>query len=578
VLAGHTNIMLIEKPTTQHTDKEGPSKMSLVNIIEDGRAVRIDFTAAMTDADGTVRVDLSHLSDFQLIPKRNYAKASVAEVIASTIGDFSMVYVPNKELQTEDEEPTGHWEASELLMGYLAIQNGINAGEWMREQEVPESEVDLEEAIEVEIGEDDDEVEIDITISEVEPLPLVADDEAFVNAVMTEIMCPWTVEVLSDHVESTYSLDLNAKTVEAKRVNSELQFTDEHAKIILKTSLGIRLVIPVLTQWMYIQGQRRNENLLFDVYSRIFDLFSPEGIDAKTKIFKLTESNIYSTRYSDRVIWTYLKNLGLLDTVVARRVYKRLIIDVLPKIDPGQNVIKYLISVIRYQVKYQFRQDFPISFKPVDMMKTDSDGMTEFDKIENSLLRVDEGKAILNRLAIKDEIKRIKKAMGFDIDREELEYYHQSIKVNRLQTNLVFLFFARHVQSYHNLYNITRREYVLLCVLMKKWLEVNGYELLPQVVVAVPQGITERKTINRKEFLLKLTESKSFKRIHEKKYKHSVQNLVDSNIIMKIMATIKGNTLYVTPDFGETIPDEPQEIDVNLEQLASEVLSLVEIV
>jgi hypothetical protein len=531
----------------------------LVTIIEDGKQLQINFNEALTTLG---RVDLSAMSIFSLVAKRNYAKPEVAAMIAGTVNDL---------LNASD---------GRLAYGYLAVQQGIMSGQWSKHMTWEE----------LGTGEGEGPAYYDDGRPVMRPV-----DGAFIEFAIAELLSPEITALIGASVESSYTLDLNAKTVEAKRVNSELQFTDAHAKLILKASLAIRVLIPAMTQYMSVNGQKKNENMLFDAYNLAFRLFdpavaaagvegaeAPEEIDALAKIFKLTESNVFATRYSDKVIWSYLKNVGLDVLIVTRRVNKKIIVDVIPKIDHERNLIKFLIGVIRNQVKFQFKQDFPVSFKPVDMMRADNEGMTEFDKIEASLIRIDEGQAVINRLSVSEQIAAVSDAIGVRVGEHELDHYMQNMQVNTLQTNIVFLFFAKHAGGYHNLYNCCRSEYVTLCVLMKKWLEAKEFKILPQYVVATPQlPLAERKGVARKDFTAKLMASGAWKRIHERMMRHTAQNLADSQYIMRTIATMHATTFFRLPGMGEETAlegIEPEVIDVRIEDLASEMLQFFELV
>jgi hypothetical protein len=512
----------------------------LVTVSTDGKVLTINFNEALRSMG---RVDLSSVSDFNLVSKRNYARPGVSDEVAKSLQMF-LSRCPG------------------MAIRYLSVQQGIMTGQWVRvvtEEEAAASATSRRRETEV-LREGDQ----------------LTDDKAFIDSIIDQIFTDEVTKAISDHTEATYDLDLNGKTAEAKRINSELQFTDEHAKIILKASAGIKVAIPALTQYMWAYDQKKNDNLLYDAYARIFGIFSLEGYDSLTKIFKLTESNIYSTRYSNRVIWSYLRNLAIDTSITTRKVCKKIVVDIICKIRPEENLIKYLISVIRNQVKYQFQQDFPVSYKPVDMMKTDSEGLSEFDKIEASLIRLDEGRAVINRLAIKDEIRRAEKAIGIEISEEEMAYWQSTLEVNKLQTNILFLFFAKHVGSFQNLYNCNREEYVRMTVLAKKWMEREGYHCLPQLLVAVPEQLTEKRAINKKEFVGKLISSRSFVRIHERKYRFAEQNLGDSGILTKFIATLHGNVFYKTCEFGEPSGDDTEVLEFRVEDVASEFLLFVE--
>jgi hypothetical protein len=455
--------------------------------------------------------DLEHLHEFSLAPKRNFA--NIADSIKEILG-----YVIGR--------------SESVLYGFLHLQNRLQ--------------------------------DEDVILSE----------EEVADLVMSEIVNDDARAIIDEHIESTYSVNLDEMTKTTKKVNEELQFTDMHARIILKASMAMRLSIPALTQYLHVYQLGKSENLFFNVFSRIMDAFTPEGYDAKAKIMKLTGSILSSTRYSDKVLWAYLKNMALDIQTLHREFFKKLLVNVLPKLKVDQNVVPYLHVTIKNQIDFLFRSKFAVSYKSVNMMESDSEGLTEFDKFESQMAMVDEGMSVISKDSISEEIENTARAIGTTLTVQELEYFRERIVINKTQTNLVFTFFSKFVGDYFDLYNCSKDEYVALCVLTRKWLQKNGYRYLWQYVTGIPDELRERKTINKKEFMDRLLSSRQYKSLFDQQYKHTVSNIVDSGVILKTIATLKANKFYNIPDMEEG-SDVMAEIDPKIEDLSAEFLNFV---
>jgi hypothetical protein len=458
--------------------------------------------------------DISHLNDFSLAIKRNFVNAS--EQIVEALN-----YLFDN--------------SSEIAAGYLQIQH------FMRKYKKDYTQ------------------------------------EEFENDIHEQVFTQEVVDVISNYVEESYTVNLDEETRKARNANEELQFTDHHAKIILKVSMASKAVIPLITEYLSYRDEKKNEDLFFVIFSKLYHIFEGEDVDIMNKIFKLIDSRIIATRYSDKIIWSYLKNLSLDSNVLTRQFYRKVIINIVPKLMNNTNIVSYLHVVLKNLIKYQFTINFPISYKPLNLNQTDSEGLSDFDKLEVNMIRIDEGINIINKLTIKREIRNLMKKFNIVVSKEEFEYYKEKIVINKLQTNLLFLFFSKYMGSYNNNYNANFDEYIMMCIIMRRWLKENNFPVLYKYITAQPEKYIERKSINKKQFLGKLMSSRKYKNLLNGKYGFVIQNLVDSGVIIKIIATLKTNKFYNVPDYEEHLLGYTEEpLDEKIEDISDEFLSLIE--
>jgi hypothetical protein len=382
--------------------------------------------------------------------------------------------------------------------------------------------------------------------------------------------------VIDNFVESTYDVGLDQQMKGARNPNEELQFTDQHAKVAHKSAMAMRILIPIISEFLEVHDIRRNENLLYTIFQPLFDLFQSEGVDVETKIFKLVESRVVTTRYSDRVIWAQLRNVATDTVVLTRLLFKRIIIQILPKLEHNRSVISFLHSVIRNYILYEFRTPFRLQYKPYNLNVRDGDGLSEFDKLEVSTVKVDEGLSLINRLTVRREIRCLLEEFGIVVGEPEVEYYEGALQINRLQTGLMSLFYAKHLGSCSSIYNATRKEYIILCIVMRRWLEENEFPVLAKYLTAAPEKYVEKKLVNKRQYLQRLYSSKRYKYLVNRKYHFVINNLVDGCVIERLIATLKMNTFYEVPDYGEDAPEEPAVIDERIEDITDEVLNFIE--
>ena len=407
------------------------------------------------------------------------------------------------------------------------------------------------------------------------------DEEDIINDIFTDLLNQTVLNEIDNYVETNYSVNLDGDSNRSKTVNEELQFTDEHAKIILKASRAMKLLIPVMSDFVDITGNSKSDNFFLDVFTRLFDLFIDREINITNKLYKLIDSRIVQTQYSDKVMWSYLKNMAIDTHILTRNFYKKVIVNILPKLEPDKSIVSYLHAVIKNFITYQFRVNYKLSFKPMNLNQTDSEGLTDFDKLEVNMIRIDEGKSIINKLSITTQIRNLIDVFEMELSQDEIDYYKEFVHINKVQTNLLFLFFARYMGSYNTIYGCSHDEYIVLLIMMRKWLIENNFPVLAEYLTAIPEKLNEKKSINKNKFLKRLMESKKYKYLYEGKYKFILSNLVDSGVIIKTISNLKSNKFHCLPTYEESIDMEVvelHEIEKKIEEISDEVLSLIELI
>ena len=188
------------------------------------------------------------------------------------------------------------------------------------------------------------------------------------------------VSMIGEIVDQAYdSENIDINTGHGGKNNEELQFTNEHARVILRWSYACVAAAPIITTFMDerdIQA-RDSMNVIIGVFGALLRRFEPEGgnTDILAKIRKLVESRVLQTRYSDKVMWNYLRNVATDPYIFIDRLLRKFIAEGIPKLEQGTNVIKFFHTFLKNQIKFQFTAKFPISFKPVRPDVMDPDGV-----------------------------------------------------------------------------------------------------------------------------------------------------------------------------------------------------------
>lgn len=408
-------------------------------------------------------------------------------------------------------------------------------------------------------------------------------EENFINDITVLLIKEAVIKYIDKYIEDSYTIELDKITSNNRTtINKELQFTDDHAKVTLKASMLMKYVIPIITTYISFHPVKSVDDLLYNIFSSFFKYFKSGEINILNKIFKLIESRITATRYSDQVIWSYLKNVSITNDNLTRIFNKKIISNVIPKIQNNKNVISFLHVVIKNLIMYQFTYNFAISYKPLNLNKTDSEGLSDFDKLEINMVRADESYDIINSLTIEKEIKFLLKKYDLKIGKSELEYYKSTIYVNKVQTNFLFLFFSKYTRNYRLLYNCNYTIYVKLLILFKKWLEKYGFVTLAKYITAVPEKITEKKTFNKRQILAKVLDFNKYEHLLKKKYPYIQDIIIGKSIIIKLIINLKYNKFFEIPTYAEYKKDSTLEkkllSNVSDEVIINEVLNFCEVI
>ena len=99
------------------------------------------------------------------------------------------------------------------------------------------------------------------------------------------------INIINNYVESNYSLNLDKLTQQAKdkkrKVNTELQFSDEHAKALLKISYLYRVMIPMISVYFFY-----NKGSFNSIKSNIVELDDGE-------VMELSEDDVYEIEFDE---------------------------------------------------------------------------------------------------------------------------------------------------------------------------------------------------------------------------------------------------------------------------------------
>jgi hypothetical protein len=393
------------------------------------------------------------------------------------------------------------------------------------------------------------------------------------------------VNIISTIVEDIYiQEEVNINAVHISKNNEELQFTNEHALIILKWSYACVAVAPIITVYMdqeKIQS-RDSMTLIIGVFNSILTKFLPDdgSVDILAKIKKLVESRVLQTRYSDKVIWNYLRNLAVDPYIFIEKLYRKFISEGIPKLDQGTNIIKFFHTFLKNQIRFQFTAKFSTSYKPIRANITNSEGVSAMEHLESELIRKDEASAVLNEIICLQSIKSVAKDINWKPNIDELNYWIDLIRengINAWQKGIITKFFIPKIGKSEFIRTRSLVDYTYMFLITRQWLIINDFPILAAYMSArISEGsVDARKLMARKKFIKEFMDSTAYIELLDTFYSTTSQSIIDSNIIIDMISAVHVGNFVKFTEYGEEEPEVPELISVKVESLAQETLRFI---
>lgn len=399
--------------------------------------------------------------------------------------------------------------------------------------------------------------------------------EEFLEELFTVFVDDELKEIINNFVEENYHFNLDEQQAKSKKKYSEgLIFTDHHCKVFHSIAYCFRLIIPLISQFMFISfSSIGNVNeFLLESALKLFEIFQEDDLNLIGKIFETAKSKVDITNYTDKRYWNYSEIIGQTTCDLNILFTQKILTDNLPKYDINDNVVSFNHVFIKNNLDYNFSTNHPIKFKSMSMIESKSDDSSDFDRFEISNSRVDETKIILSEINIKHTIEFLKDTHKIEVSKEEIDFYKDNFKLNNLQKFFLFLFYSRYFGNALNIYAVENRSiFITLVLLMKKVMEKEYLDIIPKILVAKVDKIKEKKTLTR-VMSNKILENKNYAEIMENKYCNTYTNIIESNTIITLLATIVNNK-FILNEFNNDSNGE--DITVPFNEIVDELLEFI---
>ena len=367
---------------------------------------------------------------------------------------------------------------------------------------------------------------------------------------------PIIMERIDKHIEENYTITLDKGT--SANVNIELQVTDELNKTFLKAITLMRFITPLVC--LYELENNVNYDF-FNIYCACLVKFNGGSTSIINKLHKIVFSRLVRTKYSNRVIWNYIRQKSDDVSITSLAITKNIVNTVLIKTKNNTSLISFLDVVIRNKIKFLFEYDYSISYKSIKVNSNKE--LEDKEKLEIHHLKYDRGVQKLNEMAIKQECKKIYETYGKEFIDNKIEYLKEVCKdeVNSIQLYLL-------EQKYHN-FKIKsldiKRKYILMAGLGEEFL-ANNLEIFYNILYSRINTASRRINI-RKRTVEKISITPLY--MDAMLQYSDVSTIFENNNMIRTLIDLKSN---VFEDKNGNI------LDINGNDFIVEVLTFIKVV
>lgn len=402
-------------------------------------------------------------------------------------------------------------------------------------------------------------------------------------------------DVYIDDIEGPINGKARYVKTEVKHLES-LEFTNQHVKILLKISTVMKLLAPLIFQYVQLNVIKldRDNDLIYRCYERLFSIFS-ENVNIYNKLVVYTRAKVLESKAQNPGMYEQRDIFGNDEAILINKLVKKVLIsDNIFKFKfPEEwdkkgykfkeNIVGFLKVILKFQLNFFIKLQLETNI--AEMTNSSSaDGSSDVDKMRNIMNRIDEGDVVASITNCNSTIDYIRRNIDIEVTEDEINYYREHHKPNKLQVDLVSQHWAKFFGSYRDTYNLTRRDYLYLMLLLKKRLLItsgfppnatyDGRCVLPFLISGNVNDKVNMRLIRNTKFIQKIEENSTYQRIQSGKY--PLLNEIAPNAIKMMISQII-NTQYTFVCYeDQSLLGKP--IEYSEDVIADEILNFINMI
>ena len=379
-------------------------------------------------------------------------------------------------------------------------------------------------------------------------------------------------------VHDNYHIDVTVDAKSGRIYDDPDDFTNEDAKRFLAISMMMKIAIPPVEHFISVYKQYSVipvQDLIVDIFTEIFysignvtdselilygtmkdvgtvdvidyenrenhndidieDLIGMEeqaADDLMKKLYKFDNGRPRKHSKNNQLLWSQQSALrGVTEDAHRDRLLSKYIFyDNFFKFNFKENLVSFLQSIVGTQLKYTINiTKYKMNPIRVDNVKG-SEGLSSIDKLEQSMVKIDESQVVRIDLSIVDVLNRLEKEVG-PISDEEIDYYSQfPINQNSFRNYVLENLYAKRFGGFQELRSMPDRSYTKLAIIAKRQLKKAGYQQLPSFITSDVQGRVSNRMLQNTKYISKLRQSATFAHLMNDNYK-ALKGYLDDMII-----------------------------------------------
>ena len=380
--------------------------------------------------------------------------------------------------------------------------------------------------------------------------------KAFKKLILDRIITPTYVANIKRMVHDLYTVNIDTDVNGDYR--STPKITNAHAKVILAVSFAIRTILPICIHFTNISSSittKRDYIPFFDsIFMDVITEFEKNDTEIYSAICRFIAYRISRKYNSDIPMWEKKKQVhgANYETYLDELIHEVILVKSLYKIKYDSSVVSYFDGIIQknyLQFKSENYKAKPVEISSEDFQNDSDDFLTHSESLEMSMYRIDESNIIINEVNNEAVMRQIHEHFNIDISDEEYEFYMENIHLNRLTQVLIHAFYSRFFRDTKAVQLLPKSDVVYLIIVLKKYLQLSGMVILPQVLTATVCGKFKENVIKNFRFIEKYKTSAIYQNVIEDKFKYVRElNSKEDPIIKWLSIIINSVFTFVDPD------------------------------
>jgi len=287
-----------------------------------------------------------------------------------------------------------------------------------------------------------------------------------------------------------------------------LQFNNNHAKILYEVSLMMNIYIPMATHYMYMNFIKKSEDVI-DFMRTLYDMcvtkyVEEENIDVHQKIYETALSVVNKSRNPNKTLWDKNRIRGNNATTHTHDSVDDIILQIMPKYVYNSNIVNFNYFSNRRSISYKITDiEYEYTLNRLSSSERDADQNSEFDRYESKISKKDEALAMQNKVAAEMAILDIEATYGPYSEKEIAHYKKMLTKdgsgvINPTTNKLLGYIFYQNLGDPETWKSIPNQiHYIKLMIAAKRKLKALGMVILPYLISSKVSRISSRKVINK---------------------------------------------------------------------------------